>query len=131
MTTQNSQTPTLDGLRMLVVDDDRSMAKTLADIFRIKGMRVEQAHSAAEALECVKGADYDLVLSDIKMPGANGVELYRRIKERSPDLPTVLMTAYSSDDLVQEGLREGVVAVITKPVDIGAMLELVTQTVAR
>ena len=65
---------------------------------------------------------FDCVLSDIKMPEVNGVELYRAIKAMNPDLPVVLMTAYSSDSLVREGLEEGAVAALTKPLDIGMLL---------
>jgi CheY-like chemotaxis protein len=111
-----------DQLRILVVDDDHSMARTLTDILRVKGHQVEAVYSGAEALEKLSGIPFDCVLSDIKMAGINGVELYRAIKAKTPDLPVVLMTAYSSDGLVQEGLEEGVVAVLTKPLDIGLLL---------
>ena len=111
-----------EALRILVVDDDQRMATTLADILEAKGYQVETAHSGAEALEKVAGKPFDCVLSDIKMPEVNGVELYRAIKARQPDLPVVLMTAYSSDSLVREGLEEGAVAALTKPLDIGMLL---------
>ncbi len=109
-------------LRILVVDDDRRMAKTLVNIFQVKGYEVEAAHSGPEALEKVAGGRFDCVLTDIKMPEMNGVELYRALKARQPDLPVVLMTAYSTDRLVNEGLEEGAVAVLTKPLDINALL---------
>ena len=109
-------------LHILVVDDDPSMAKTLVDIFRVKGYEAEAAHSGPEALTKVAERHFDCVLSDVKMPGINGVELYRAIKARRPDLPVVLMTAYSTDRLVQEGLEEGVIAALTKPLDINALL---------
>ena len=109
-------------LRILIVDDDRRMAQTLHDIFRIRGYEAEAAHSAPEALERVAEDPFDCVLSDIRMPEVNGVELYRAIKARQPDLPVVLMTAYSTDELVKEGLEEGVIATLTKPLDINALL---------
>ena len=109
-------------LHILVVDDDRRMAKTLVNIFQVKGYEVEAAHSGPEALEKVAGGRFDCVLTDIKMPEVSGVELYRAIKARQPDLPVVLMTAYSTDRLVNEGLEEGAVAVLTKPLDINALL---------
>lgn len=111
-----------DRLNILVVDDDHSMAKTLTDILRVKGYAAEAAHSGTEALEKVAEVSFDCVLSDIKMPGINGVELYRAIKARRPHLPVVFMTAYSSDNLVREGLEDGAIAVLTKPLDIGLLL---------
>jgi two-component system response regulator HydG len=113
---------THDSLRILVVDDDRSMAKTLTDIFRIKGHQAEMAHSGSEALDRLRERPFDCVLSDIKMPGIDGVELCRAIKAAQPDLPVVLMTAYSADSLVREGLEEGALAALTKPLDISTLL---------
>ena len=109
-------------LHILVVDDDRRMAKTLVNIFQVKGYEVEAVYSGSEALEKVAEGRFDCVLTDIKMPEMSGVELYRAIKARQPDLPVVLMTAYSTDRLVNEGLEEGAVAVLTKPLDINTLL---------
>ncbi len=109
-------------LHILVVDDDPSMAKTLVDIFRAKGYEAEAAHSGSKALARMAEISFDCVLSDVKMPGLNGVELYRAIKARQPNLPLVLMTAYSSDRLVEEGLEEGAIAALTKPLDINSLL---------
>ncbi len=111
-----------DQLRILIVDDDRRMTKTLKDILEVKGYEAEAAHSGPKALEKVEKSRFDCLLSDIKMPVLNGVELCRAIKERQPDLPVVLMTAYSHDKLVNEGLKEGSIAVLTKPLDINALL---------
>ena len=110
-------------LRILVVDDDRRMAKTLTDILKIKGYEALSVHSGNEALEKMEEALFDCVISDIKMPNVNGVELYRAIKAKQPQLLVVLMTAYSSDSLVEEGLEEGAIAVLNKPLDIALLLD--------
>ena len=110
-------------VRVLVVDDDCRMAKTLEDIFRVKGYGVDTAYSAKEAMEKLETGGIDCVLSDIRMPDVNGVELYRAIKEKNPRLPVVLMTAYSDDKLVEEGLEEGAITVFPKPLDINALFE--------
>jgi DNA-binding NtrC family response regulator len=118
-------------LHILVVDDDYNMAKSLADIFKIKGYEAEIALAGSEALEKVMEVSFDCVLSDIKMPDVNGVELYRAIKVRRPDLPVVLMTAYSSDAVVKEGLAEGVIGVLVKPLDIDRLLNFFASLLAR
>jgi len=107
---------------ILVVDDDRRMVRTLVDILRIDGNHASPAHSAQEALETLEREQIDCVLSDIRMPGVSGVELCRTIKKRDPLLPVILMTAYSDDRLVQDGLREGAIAVLPKPLDINTIL---------
>ena len=109
-------------LRILVVDDDHNMAKTLVDILRVKGHEAQAAHSGPQALEKAAQGEFDCVLSDVKMPDMDGVELHRALKARRPDLPVVLMTAYSSDSLVNQGLEQGVIAALTKPLDIGLLL---------
>lgn len=117
-----------ENLRILIVDDDRQMAKTLMDIFGVKGYRAEVAHSGAEALEKVKAAEteaedrFDCVLTDIKMSEMTGVELHRAIKEIDPDLPVVFMTAYAADETVKEGPGEGGIVLLAKPLDINLIL---------
>ena len=113
-------------LRILIVDDNEMMVKTLQDILRIKGYEVEAAYSGSEALEKAENKLFDCVISDIKMPGLNGVELYRAIKTRQPELPVILITAYAADELVKEGLEEGVIAVLTKPLDLNLLLNFLS-----
>ena len=107
--------------RILIVDDDHAMANTLRDIFKAKAYEAQATYSGPEALDKVKKDHFDCVLTDIKMPEVNGVELYRAIKALRPDLPVVLMTSYSADVLVKEGLEEGAIATLTKPLDINLL----------
>jgi len=109
-------------LRILIVDDDRRLARTLVDILRCKGYEALAAHSGAEALDNVRKDYFDCVLTDIEMPQMNGVELHEAIKELQPGLPVVLLTAYSSDKPVKKGMAAGAVATLTKPLNINSLL---------
>jgi DNA-binding NtrC family response regulator len=109
-------------LRILLADDDHNMTRILATIWRRAGYKVEIARSGSEALDKLSEERFDCVLSDFKMPGLNGIELCRMIQAGQPDLPIVLMTAYSDDVLIQEGLAAGALAVLTKPLDIERLL---------
>jgi len=111
-------------LSILVVDDNPSMAKTLADILDVKGFEVHTAFSGAEALKILRGNRVDILLTDVKMPDMNGVTLYRLTRTTHPTLTTILMTAYAADDLIQQGLSEGIKAVLTKPLDVDFLLQL-------
>ena len=113
-------------MRILVVDDDPSMVDTLVAIFKIKGCKARGVYSGPEALKRVRRKRYDCVLTDIVMPEMSGVELCRAIKKRRPNLPVVLMTAYSNDRLIRQGLEEGAVTVLTKPFSIDDLLTLIT-----
>lgn len=109
-------------LRLLIVDDNETMVKTLQDICQIKGYEVEGAYSAPEALAKLAGGSFDFVLSDIKMAEVSGLDLHKHIKARYPELPFMLMTGHAADHLVKEGLAEGVVAVLSKPLDLSLLL---------
>jgi two-component system response regulator HydG len=102
--------------RILVVDDEGSLLLTLAANLELEGFEVVGAESAADALEILRtGGPIEMVLSDIRMPGMNGVELFREIRRLCPDIPVVLMTAFAVEDLVRAGIHEGAFAVLSKP----------------
>ena len=111
-------------LSILVVDDNPSMASILADILDVKGFEVHAAYSGAEALETLRDHPVDVMLTDVRMPDMNGVVLYRETRKPYPNLTTVLMTAYAADDIIQQGLAEGIKTVLSKPVNIDFLLAL-------
>jgi CheY-like chemotaxis protein len=113
--------------RILVVDDDPFMARTLADILQLEGYTVTVAFSGFQALKELLSENYFCVLSDIRMPGMSGLELHQAIKAKYPTLPVVLMTAYAADELIRAGLDSGVLATLTKPVDIEELLALLAR----
>ena len=113
-----------DTASILVVDDNPSMAKTLADIMSIKGFEVHAAYSGLEALAILQSQPVDILLTDVVMPDMNGVELYRATREIFPKLITIFMTAYAADDIIHQGMAEGIKTVLTKPLDIDFTLTL-------
>jgi len=108
--------------KVLVVDDDRRMVKTICDILRVKGHHPHPAYSGEEAVNRVREEEFDCVLMDLKMPGIDGVEALKLIKEAAPDLPVVLMSAYATDCQAEEASRQGAYAVLTKPIDVQIVL---------
>jgi DNA-binding NtrC family response regulator len=109
-------------LKILVVDDDRRMAKTLSDILTINGFQSMEAYSAEEALELILNQPYDCVITDIRMPGMDGVDLFHHIHDRLPEMPVILMTAYASNERISEGVEKGAFGVVTKPLEINQIL---------
>ena len=71
-------------------------------------------------------AMYDILLTDVSMPGMDGLELYRRTRQAYPLLITILMTADAADELIQQDMTEGIKTVLTKPIDIGFLARLLT-----
>jgi len=117
--------------RALVVDDDRSMVRTLTDVLKLKGWEVANAYSGTEAVEAVTHGSFSVVLMDVRMPGMDGVSAFKVMKQRRPDLRVVLMTAYAAQDLLADAEREGVLRVMPKPVDVSALLSLLTASLSR
>lgn len=114
------------GLRVLVVDDDRQMAKTLAGVLNLKGFEAEAACSGKSALKMLEADRFDCVITDVKMPDVSGLDLLRAIKSLRPYLPVVLMTACAPGDLIHDGLREGAVASFVKPLDLDLVVSFLT-----
>ena len=100
---------------LLVVDDDLAMREMLASLFQEQGFRVAQAASAGEALEALSEAEFDVVLSDIKMPGRSGIEMVADVRKLRPGTPVILMTAFGSIDSAVSAMRAGAFDYITKP----------------
>ncbi len=110
--------------KVLVVDDDRSIHVTIAGILRKEGYEVDIMENGYKALEAVKKSSYDIALIDIRMPGINGVETFKKLKEISPETTVIMMTAYAVQDLKKEALDEGAYKVIDKPFDMRKMIEV-------
>jgi DNA-binding NtrC family response regulator len=112
---------------ILIVDDDEGMTETLADIIEDFGHNVEIANDGYLGIEKFTDNNYDLVFMDIKMPGINGVETFKKFKSIKPDAKVFMMTAYSLEDLIREALDEGAYGIIYKPLDIKTILDCIEQ----
>jgi len=100
---------------VLIVDDDPAMGEMLAAMLGDAGFETAVAGSAAQAVERVSANDFDVVLSDIKMPGGSGIDLVGRLRDLRPEMPVVLMTAFGSLDSAVEAMRAGAFDYVTKP----------------
>jgi CheY-like chemotaxis protein len=83
--------------RILVVDDEPSSLKLICDFLRQDGYEVTQANDGAEAIELIENSQFDLVLSDVRMPRLDGVALVEHVRSRTPTLPIILMTGVPSE----------------------------------
>ena len=110
---------------VLIVDDNTNFRNTLSKILSKKGFETITAESGFHALELIEKYAFDIVLLDIKMPTMNGVQTFKKIKKIRPSTVTIMMTAYSVDDLINEAVSEGVHAVIRKPLDIDAVIKMI------
>jgi two-component system phosphate regulon sensor histidine kinase PhoR len=105
--------------RVLIVDDDHSLLEALpqAISLRMNGVEIDTSDSAAGALERLGEIDYDAIVTDIKMPGMDGLALLEAIQEVRPRTPTLLITGHGEQDLAVRALRGGAYDYIAKPID--------------
>src|SRR5580765_7520612 len=118
-------------ITVLVVDDEPSNLTSLRKIFEREHMRVFTAGSAKEALELARKHRIEVVLTDLMMPGANGVELMRAMKEISPDTEVVLMTAYGTVETAVQAMREGAYDFVEKPLKRMSIVKSVQKAAER
>jgi DNA-binding NtrC family response regulator len=100
---------------ILVVDDDRLMSSTLAEILEDAGHAVDTANSGDQALTAIRESRPDLVISDLKMSGMHGHQLQSEIQRLDPDLPVIIITAFGSIETAVESMRRGAFDFLTKP----------------
>jgi len=107
--------------RILVVDDDSSMCELLEDGLREQGHDVETQRDAQHALSALDERNFELVLTDLNMPGMHGIELCRRIVEQRPDVPVLVLTGFGTMESAVQAMRAGAYDFITKPIDLDAL----------
>src|SRR5216117_2853075 len=104
---------------VLIVDDDPALLQALPEALqmRMTGLTVDTAQSGAVALDRITARDYDAIVTDVKMPGMDGLELLAEIRTLRPDTPTLMITGHGEHDLVVHALRAGAYDFIRKPID--------------
>ena len=117
--------------RILVVDDEASLLMTLVANLELEGFDVSEAKNAEQALAELRTREFDLVLSDIRMPGMSGVDLCRAIHKVRPELPVVLMTAFSVESVVRDAVNEGALLVLPKPFAIEHLVRILISAMRR
>lgn len=115
-------------VKILIVDDEKDLAKILQMILHLKGYEVEITTTGYEAIEKVKQTQFDLCLLDIRLPDINGVEVFLKIKEITPQIRVIIMTGFAVEELIEQAINKGAYACIHKPFDIDKVFELIEGT---
>jgi len=102
---------------ILVVDDEKNYTAVLSAVLEEEGFDTFMANSGSEAIEILSAEEISLVISDMKMPGMDGIALLDKIKQRNPDLPVIIMTAHGTVDKAVEAMQKGAYTFILKPFD--------------
>jgi DNA-binding NtrC family response regulator len=115
--------------RILIVEDDQDVRVTLEHAFSVHGYEVSAAATAATALELLAQVQIDVVLLDYRLPDMDGLDLHQKVKDRQPDISSVVVTAYATVDMIEAALKAGVCRVLPKPVDIPEILDAVEELI--
>ncbi len=118
-----------EGPRVLVVDDEVDICKNLADILGDLGYAVDVAHEGEGALKLVRERPYDVALLDLKMPGMDGLTLYREIKALRAGTVAIIVSAYATSSTAEAALGAGAWKVLAKPVDLPKLMDFVDEAV--
>ena len=110
---------------ILVVDDELSMREFLKILLEKEGYEVITASDAASAIDLIQKQDFDIVVSDIKMPGMGGLSLLEKIKEINNSIPVIMITAYASPENAVVAMRSGAFDYITKPFKVDEIIKII------
>ncbi len=110
---------------ILIVEDKESMAQMLRATLETEGYQCETASDGNEAVSLIKKEAFDLIISDLKLPGKDGLEVLRAAQEEDASLPVIIMTAFGTIETAVQAIKEGAFDFITKPFDMDHLLVLI------
>jgi two-component system, NtrC family, response regulator PilR len=116
---------------ILIVDDEQSYRQLLSLVFQENGNNIRTAMNGRQALEMLKAEPADVIISDVKMPDMDGIQMLRAVRETQPDLGVILMTAYASVDTAREAFKLGADDFIQKPFDVEELKLIVKKTLEK
>jgi CheY-like chemotaxis protein/anti-sigma regulatory factor (Ser/Thr protein kinase) len=119
----------VSGHRLLVVDDDPAVHELLSAVLRQPDWQIDSAYDGLQGLARVQAHPYDLVLTDVRMPGLNGLELLHRIREIRPDAKVMVMTAESTPANIVRAIREQAFSYFSKPFSPSAVADMIAQAI--
>ena len=116
---------------ILVVDDSEAICKALRDVLTVTGYAVRTAPSGERALQILETAQMYLIISDLKMSGMSGIQLLKKVKEKTPALPFIILTGFGDMDSVIEAMHNGVADYLKKPFSVNEVLNVVAREIAK
>ena len=121
----------MSGDRVLLVDDEEEFTRALAERMAARGLRVETAPDGEAALARAATKSFDAILLDLSMPGLDGIETLRRLRERHPEIQVILLTGHATVKTSVEAMRLGAVDFVEKPANLDELLARIGEASAR
>jgi DNA-binding NtrC family response regulator len=114
---------------VLLIDDNAELTENLQEVLADEEIMADVARSGPVALDMLARTRYDLVVTDMRMPGMTGLDVLREIHHRWPALPVLVMTAYARDTLLREAQEHGALGILPKPLDLDYLIEVVRRLI--
>jgi DNA-binding response OmpR family regulator len=112
----------MDNIRVLIVDDEEELAKTIAERLEIRGIRCQTVLDSDKAIDSIKSQAPDVVVLDLMMPGIGGIGILKQIKSMELNIPVILLTGYGSKDMTIEGMNLGAFDYVLKPCNLDDLI---------
>lgn len=117
----------IKGIRVLVVDDDDTLRETLCDALAMEGAQIDEASNGLIAFDKIKTREYDLVLSDVRMPDCSGIDLLNMLKDYDGNTPEIIMMSAFSDLNESEAKKLGAKKIFLKPTKLAEIKSLIEE----
>ena len=118
-------------IRVLLVDDEEEFVETLAQRLEVRDFDVATALNGADALERLEEREIDVVVLDLQMPGVDGIQVLRKIKERKPLIEVIMLTGHATVETAIEGMKLGAFDFLIKPAETEELLEKIARAFSR
>ena len=115
----------MDGLKVLIVDDEVVFCENMAKLLNTRGYQVKTVNEGEEAISVLKKEVYDVVVLDLKMPGMNGIDVLKKIKELGVSSQVIMLTGHGGVDTAMEAVKLGAFDYIPKPCEVDELSEMI------
>ena len=119
----------MDDIRVLIVDDEEELAKTIAERLEIRGIQSQTISESNKALDLIKAQSPDVVVLDLMMPGTGGLGILKQIKLLERNIPVILLTGYGSNEMTIEGMNLGAFDYVLKPCNLDDLITKIQEAV--
>jgi len=117
--------------KVLLIDDEEEFLSTLSERMELRGMNVNTASNARNAVEALDSGDFDAIVLDLQMPDMNGIEMLKVIRKNHPDMQVILLTGQATLEAGIEAMKLGAMDFMEKPADINALTERIKKAQAK
>jgi DNA-binding response OmpR family regulator len=118
-------------VKVLLVDDERAFVDVLANRLSRRNIDVTKAYSGSEAIQALRGRDFDVAVLDLKMEDMDGIEVLKIFKKMLPSMAVIMLTGHGSEQAAKSGIRQGAFDYLTKPCEFEVLLRKIGAAVGR